>query len=108
MDAEDALVLITCLVGIVCIIAVQSKQGIVLGSTSLSRFKKSSVKYVKQSEQRRPFYIALVAALVIILLVALSFTRDIMQIAFFVGFNAVSVSYFLSYFILLKPKGKIE
>jgi hypothetical protein len=104
-DAEDSLVLITCLVGVICGISVSSKQGLIMGSV-VSTQKGAVKKYVVRKGRRRTFYIYLGIVFLIALSVALLLTRDIKSISFFIGFNMLSVGYFLTYFVLLEPKDK--
>jgi hypothetical protein len=102
-NAENILVPITCLVGIVCIIAVQIKKGIIMGSIR-SELEGSAKKYIARSEKQKPFYIYLSLAFIVSLLVALLFTRDLESIAIFTGSNLFTIGYFLNYFVLLEPK----
>jgi hypothetical protein len=106
-DAETILVLITCLVGITCVIAVQNRQGVILGSVS-SGLKAANKKYVERSGKRNQYYLLLAIALVSILLVGLLLTRDIQLLTIFTVLNLFSIGYFLCYFVLLEPKDKSE
>lgn len=106
-DAEAILVIITCLVGIICGIAVANKRGIMLGSLT-SVLKQSARKYVVRERRRKPFYSYLGVAFVVVTAVALLFTRNLAQLAFFISFNMLSIAYLLNYFILLEPKDNSE
>lgn len=104
-DPESTLVFITCLVGAVCGIAVLSRRGVIYGSAR-SHLNDAAKKYVQRPGKRNQFYLYLGIAFIVALLVALLSTRDLKLIAFFVGFNSLSIGYFLSYFVLLEPKDK--
>jgi Flp pilus assembly protein TadB len=107
-DADIVLIIITCLVGIVCITAVQIKKGLIMGSILSQLGEGNTKKYVERSEKRKSFYICLGAAFAIITLVALLFMRDIESMAIFAILNLLSIRYFLNYFVLLEPKDKAE
>ena len=105
--AEDILLLLTGLVGLICVISVANKRGEILGSMR-SSLKHASTKYVERPGQRKLFYIYLYFTFMILAIVALIFTSDLYLILFFVGFNMLSIVYFLNYFVLLEPKDKFE
>ena len=107
-DADTILIIITCLVGIVCITAVQIKKGLIMGSILSQLGGSSTKKYTERSEKRKSFYIYLGVAFASITLVALLFMRDLESIAIFVILNLLSIRYFLNYFVLLEPKDKTE
>ena len=107
-DVDTILIIITCLVGIVCITAVQIKRGLIMGSILSQLGESGTKKYVERKEKRKPFYIYLCLAIVISVLFALLFTADVKLIAIFSGSNLFTVGYFLHYFVLLEPKDKPE
>ncbi len=106
-DADTILIILTCLIGIVCITAVQIKKGLIMGSI-WSQLGEGTKKYIERSEKRKLFYIYLGVAFAIIILVALLFMRDLESMAIFTILNLLSIRYFLNYFILLEPKDKSE
>ena len=104
-NTESVLAVLTCLVGAVCIIAAQTKKGVILGSVS-SQLSETTKKYVVRSGKRKPFYIYLSVTFISLVTIALLCLRDLESIAIFVGLNLFSIGYFLSYFVLLEPKYK--
>jgi Flp pilus assembly protein TadB len=107
-NADIILIIITCLVGIVCVTAVQIKKGLIMGSIWSQMGEEGTKKYVEQSEKRKSFYIYLSVAFAIIILIALLFMRDLESMAIFTILNLLFIRYFLNYFVLLKPKDKTE
>lgn len=106
-NADTILIIITCLVGIACIIAVQVKRGLIMGSV-WSQLNGSAKKYVERSGKRKLFYIYLSIAFVAIVLIALLFLKNLESMAIFIILNLLSIGYFLSYFVLLEPKDKTK
>jgi len=107
-DADIILIIVTCLVGIVCITSVQIKRGLIMGSILSQLGEGSAKKYVVRSEKRKSFYIYLSIALAIIVLIALLFLKSLESMAIFVILNLLFIRYFLNYFVLLEPKDKSE
>lgn len=106
-NAETVLVVLTCLVGTTCIIAVQNKKGVILGSVS-SQLSGSTKKYIERSGRRKPFYTYLCATLISLVAIALLFLEDLESMVIFIVLNLLPIGYFLSYFVLLEPKDKSE
>ena len=50
-DADIILIIVTCLVGIVCITAVQIKKGLIMGSILSQLSESSTKKYVERKEK---------------------------------------------------------
>jgi hypothetical protein len=106
-NAETILIILTCLIGIACITAVQIKRGVIMGSVR-SQLGEGVKKYVERSEKRKPFYVYLSVTFVIVALIALLFIKDIQGMVIFSVLNLVSIGYFLNYFVLLEPKDKFK
>ena len=103
INSDTVLIILTCLVGTVCIIAVQIKKGIIIGSV-WSQLGKDTKIYSVRNEKRKLYYTYLGIALAAIILIALVFMRDLESMAIFAILNVLSIRYFLNYFVLLEPK----
>jgi hypothetical protein len=103
INSEGILVIIMGIVCGVCVFTTTAKTGVIMFSLR-SRFKQARVKYVVKKEKLKQFYNAMATALLLNVFVAVSFTRDFKNIAFFVVFNMLFIGYCLLYWILLEPK----
>lgn len=103
IDSDTILIILTCLVGIVCITAVQIKKGIIMGSV-WSQLGKDTEIYAVRNEKKKSYYIYLGIALATVILIALMFMKDLESMAIFASLNVLSIRYFLNYFVLLESK----